>query len=769
METVRHKLSAVLWILLLVVLGVASTSSIRWISPTLHIESNFGPSRDLSYALILGLMILLIACLAPKPKTSWSLFLKICLGLVVFGVVLSTCFATDKSLALYSGAGLLIGLLLMITTWRLADQPWKIQLALIVLTALGVTFAAKAWIRETHEIDQTWQQYEQTRAEFWAKQGKSLDDPTVKMFEARIKSRDNGGFFFHGNLGGMYLATVFFVSLAFLVKRIQERKLPYGIPWLITALLLTLFILSALILTLSKGAILATIATGFILIVLWLFRHWLVRHFQTAVIGTALLITLGFTAIIGHGLVRKTLPTLSLAYRWQYWTASYAMFKDHPLTGVGLANYGHYYQKYKLPKAEEEVTSPHNYIVQGFTQLGLLGGLGFMLLPLAIFYQLASSSRHPLLPSCHPSFSSCHPERSEGSSPPVKGGKILHSVQHDKTLSAPLAFLTITLGIFGLLFLFNQSGLPGFIYLVAEYIPYILIFSAAFVLCALKADQFDSIDNTSPSPAMTLFLAGALIAFILGDLVNFSLEEPSTQFLFFFLAGLTLAAVQPPKEDSQRALRSLLLFLPALVIYIGFLFIPALQAENTAVRADKSSPASDPAYDQPYQTFAELAKRYSYDAHLAQQAGKRLLQIAQTAAQPNLIRDAADWFALAADRSPLVWEFRSQQGQCYLFLADAEPDKRIIYLTKAETLFEQACALAPRSKSLALTLGMIYARHANALPIEEKTERSRISNLARKNLTDALDLDRALPPASIRHLGGRQINEIKTALNSLKP
>ena len=31
--------------------------------------------------------------------------------------------------------------------------------------------------------------------------------------------------------------------------------------------------------------------------------------------------------------------------------------------------------------------------------------------------------------------------------------------------------------------------------------------------------------------------------------------------------------------------------------------------ENTAVRADKSDPASDPAYDQPYQTFATLAIR----------------------------------------------------------------------------------------------------------------------------------------------------------------
>jgi O-antigen ligase len=764
METVRAKLSAVLWILLLVVLGVASTCSLRWVSPALHVESSFGPSRDLSYALILGLMILIIGALNPnKYKTHWSLFLKICLGLVGFGVLLSTFLATDKSLALYSGAGLLIGLVLMVTTWRLADRPWKIQLALIVVTALGVTFAAKAWIRETREIDQTWQQYEQTRTEFWAKQGKSLDDPTVKMFEARMKSRDNGGFFFHGNLGGMYLATVFFVSLALLAKRIGERKLPFGLPWLIAALLLTLFILSALILTMSKGAILATILTCFILTVLWSFKSRLIRHFRAAVIGTGLLLALAAAAIVGHGLAHKSLPTLSMAYRWQYWVASYAMFKDHPLAGVGLANYSHYYQKYKLPQAEEEITSPHNYIVQGFTELGILGGLGFMLLPLALFYQIAIPQSIIQNPKS---------KIQNSDAPPVKGSKTPHSVQPDKTLSAPLAFLATTLGIFGLLFLFNQSGLPGFIYLLAEYIPYILIFSGVFVLCALKADQFDTLDNTPPTPAMTLLLTGALITFILGDLVNFSLEEPSTQFLFFFLAGLTLAAVHGPAQPEKKGVRSLfssLAFLVGILMYIVVLFVPAFRAENTAIRAERSSPVSDPAYDGTYQNFAELANRYSYDAHLAAQAGKRLIQVAQAASQPKLLAEAADWFALAANRAPGVWEFRSQQGQCYLMMAGAEPDKKFTYLADAENAFGEARALAPRSKSLALTLGLIYAQHLKALPSDKKIERENIADLARKNLTEALALDRALPPTSIRHLGQSQLQEIQTALNSINP
>ncbi|MFA5865402.1 MAG: O-antigen ligase family protein [Phycisphaerae bacterium] len=744
METVRKHLSAVLWVLLLVVLGVASTSSIRWVSPAVHIESSFGPSRDLTCAVILGLLILVAGTLAPKTqKYSWSSCLKFSVVLLVVGISISSFLASDKILAFYAGSGLLIGLVLMFTTCRLADQPWKIHLALVVVTSLGVTFAAKTWMRERVEIDQTLQQYQETKTEFWAKQGKSLDDPSVKLFEERMASRDNGGFFFHGNLGGMYLGCVFFVSLALVAKRWCERHLPYGRLWLAGSILLTLFILSALILTQSKGAILSVMLGIFLLAVIWLARDKMIRHFRSAVLAVTLLLILTAAAIIGYGLTKKTLPTLSMAYRWQYWTAGFHMFMDHPLTGVGLNNFGHYYLRYKLPQAEEEITSPHNFIVEGFTELGLIGGLGLTLLPLAIFYQLAKNSK---LETRNPKL--------ESSPPP----------------SAPLLLLITWVGTFALLFIFNQSGLPGPVYLVAEYLPYMIAFALAFVLCTLKSDRFESIDNSAPNSLMVLCLTSSLIVFILGDLVNFSLEEPSMQFLFFFLAGLTLAATRLPMENKPKFDLQNLTCMIGLFIYLFFLVIPAIKFENAAVLAETSSPASDPSFDSVYQKFSALTDKYSYDAHLPAQAGKRLIQIAQTHPQPvSVLEQAAQCFAQAAQKANAVWEFRSRQAQCELMLAKVESDKRLIHFAKAEDLFEQARNLAPRSKSLALTLGLLYVQHVQDLPADQKNERTRLSVLARKNLNDALNLNQALPAYSHRHLTNQQIDDAQTALKCVKP
>jgi len=748
MKTIPEKLSNGLWVLILIIIGVASMTSIRWVSPALHIESNFGPSRNLTYALVLGLGVLIVACFASFYRAAKiSPFLKIAVALLIAGLSLSSFFATDKALAFYTGTGLLLALGLMFAAWRLADAPWKFQLALITLTALGVTFAAKAWIRECCEFDETWKQYYETREDFWAKQNKTLDDPAVKMFEARIKSRDNGGFFFHGNLGGMYLATVWFASLALVIKRFRRRNLPLGNVWLTFAVLMNLFILSALILTMSKGAIAATALSGGIILFLWIFAKTLRVHFRSAVIAVLIILTITASAIVGYRLIRKTLPTLSMAYRWQYWVASYQMFLDHPIVGVGSGNFGHYYLRYKLPEAQEEVTSPHNFIAEGLTEFGAIGGIGFLLLPLAVFYQIAKN----------------RPQ--ESTTIRIHGP------------SAPQILLAILLGIFATLFVFNQTGHFAFLGLVAEYLPYLIIFPAAFVLAGIQGDRFDEVDPQSPAPAEILCLAGGLIAFILGDIVNFSLEEPSTQFLFFFIAGLTLAASSPrpaTKNDANVSPSPIRLILKPAVclgfifVYCYFLLAPAFQGENAAIAGAKNTTASDPAFDSTYQTYADLARRYTYDAHLCDQTGKRLIDIAKTSPQPMpIVEQALPWYQQAADRAPKVSIFRADLGQCCLMLAALDSDRKFVWLDKTESALAQARSLAPRSKTLALTLGLVAMQHLQDLPPADTAQITRLTNLARKNLTDAKNLDRALPPESLHRFSNQQQRQLDAAIRFL--
>jgi hypothetical protein len=68
------------------------------------------------------------------------------------------------------------------------------------------------------------------------------------------------------------------------------------------------------------------------------------------------------SVVAGWGMLKGGLPHPSLDFRWQYWTASAAMFGDHPWTGVGAENFGNHYTAYKPITSPEEVKNPHNSV-----------------------------------------------------------------------------------------------------------------------------------------------------------------------------------------------------------------------------------------------------------------------------------------------------------------------------------------------------------------------------------------------------------------------
>ncbi len=776
--SIKRSIANILFFALLTILSVASFSSIRWISPAIHLNTQFGSGRDLTYACIIGLTILIISAISfwatNKNKISdFGILLKAGIGILISGIVIASIFASDKAVAFYSGSGFIIGILVMLSAFKLADSAWKINLAMIVLISLGTTFALKTWIRELYEINQTWQHYLQTREEFWAKQGKSLDSPEVKLFEARLKSRDNGGFLFHGNLGGAYLAVVFLVSLANVAKRIRDKiaRKQFAGLWLISSILISGFIFSALVITMSKSAILACILALLIIGCIWILKSILIEHFRLAVVLTLIIIACISAIIIGYGLINHTLPTLSMAYRWQYWQASWKMFKEHYLTGVGPANFGYYYLRYKLPQAEEEVASPHNFIVQGFTELGIIGGTGLLLFIAAIFYQLGKDVCIKVKNNNH--F--------------IENNSL--DISTDNSLSAASAMLILSLAVFGIIFVFNQSNLPGFIYLLAEWLPYILVFGLTFILCCFEGDKIEQIVNIPPSSTDKLFLCSALIAFVLSNLTNFSLFEPSTQILFFFVTGISLSAfIEFPRKHNRKSKQKypkksshvredkfyykngqkIFAILAAVIIITSYSYYqlrPAALAESAEAKAEQLPEISSPEYDIAYNIFVKLTEQYTYDAHMPAQAGKRELTIAQSSISPvNLIQEAINWYEIAYNRAPILWKILAQQAQCYLILAKLEPMNKLRYFEYAEHLLERARKIAPLSRTLAKDTGLTYYTHIRLL----KRPSRKLLERATKNLKDAIKLNDALSDESLRRFSQADINKIKSALQYIR-
>jgi len=113
----------------------------------------------------------------------------------------------------------------------------------------------------------------------------------------------------------------------------------------------------------------------------------------TAAAGGLTVLTLVALARLGAERVvgQATLGGTTANSRRLIWTAALAMVRDHPWLGIGLDNFLYRYQlQYMLPEAwaEPNISHPHNWALQFWLDLGLLGLVAFLGL-LASFFWLA--------------------------------------------------------------------------------------------------------------------------------------------------------------------------------------------------------------------------------------------------------------------------------------------------------------------------------------------------------------------------------------------
>lgn len=158
--------------------------------------------------------------------------------------------------------------------------------------------------------------------------------------------------------------------------------------------IMTCFVLA---LTASRGALLGL---GIGSIIYCIVRFGSLSHIdKKKIIGMvlAIFLVLGITAGTffvkyngNQGAVRK--------YDYErilLWKSSYAMWDDHKLTGIGLRHWhNEYINHYILQNAKEkELTQPHNMYAYWFSQTGIIGGAGFILFTVGVFFYLCKKLR----------------------------------------------------------------------------------------------------------------------------------------------------------------------------------------------------------------------------------------------------------------------------------------------------------------------------------------------------------------------------------------
>jgi O-antigen ligase len=84
---------------------------------------------------------------------------------------------------------------------------------------------------------------------------------------------------------------------------------------------------------------------------------------------------------------------LERTYMWQ---AGLHMFRDHPLTGVGLEDLRVIYDRYKPPQAHERAGHLHNVIIQIAASMGLVGLAAWVFLYGSLFVAAARGLRPTL-------------------------------------------------------------------------------------------------------------------------------------------------------------------------------------------------------------------------------------------------------------------------------------------------------------------------------------------------------------------------------------
>jgi O-antigen ligase len=151
---------------------------------------------------------------------------------------------------------------------------------------------------------------------------------------------------------------------------------------------------AAMLLTFSTGGWLGALAA--VLVVLAALGRRRIAAWAGGVAAVAL-VAVSALAILGRLPERLNPLRQTGGFRLDLWQSSVEMVRDHPLFGVGLDNFVYLYQQFYLREgaaAEPSLSHPHNWILNFWLSLGLLGLIAFVWLLVRFWRQGVPRCRH---------------------------------------------------------------------------------------------------------------------------------------------------------------------------------------------------------------------------------------------------------------------------------------------------------------------------------------------------------------------------------------
>ncbi len=385
--------------------------------------SNPGPREILTLAV--GTLLLTCGALWAAGRVTMQRIGQ--LGLIVLLAGWATASAVQASNRFAAITGVFDMTMGLIAGWAVAQlctTDRRRQFVISILAGLLAVICAKGFYQKYFELPETLRYFQQHKAAFFRQMGWGKGDPSILLFESRIKSQAVTGFLILSDALAEVILPLSLICLPlalFLFRRRPDTvppasekettrgrtggrisaggEIPPEVVPGIPILLLFFASLAVLVFTLSKGGVAAeiiciiTLATGYLNRQFLQNKRWLVAGLVMLMIAAA------SCAMVSWGLLRHGLPTKDLLYRWQYWTGAVRMTEHRPLLGVGLNNFGYYYTHYKLPNAPEDVKDPHNPIVRLASEAGLPAAAMWIAL---VLWTFLSAIRKPVVNTRQP-------------------------------------------------------------------------------------------------------------------------------------------------------------------------------------------------------------------------------------------------------------------------------------------------------------------------------------------------------------------------------
>ncbi len=538
-------------------------------------------SMFVSAALIFSFILWLVLSLCGR-KFSYRLSgIEIGLGLFCAAAVIAGLAAPDKRGAITDFAGLVAPVLMALLLVQILDSQSKVKLLLALIVALGVVSAYRCW-EQYSESEYLIKFYEQDPDVTLAQHRIVPNSLEQFQFEHRLYSKDISGFFTTSNSAGSFALMASLAAIALLIERYRNHK-SAGLEfvWLITCGIAVAVVIFGLVITKSKGAIIASLFAAAVFVIYLCLGNWLKVH-KKAVLILCLLLALGGTwVVIWYGLAHGRLPGgNSMLVRWQYWRASVKMYADHSLTGVGPGNFAHFYPHYKPASALESVADPHNFLLSILTQYGPIGLIGFLAMIFVPLWMVSSPTSVGATPrGCPEGSSEAH--RLE---PTFKKMAIVLAI----IVSAALLFIR------PIIFPLPPTASPqerqaGIIIL---YIMPVIVFVAGFLLAA--AGERPAKRSHSSIAAAALFCAVLGVAF--HNLIDFAIFEPGVFTVFWVIIACIIAIGYQTNPRPQVVLKpapfvKILTVAAGVVVtcvYLNYALIPVGNASAKIQQANRA-------------------------------------------------------------------------------------------------------------------------------------------------------------------------------------